>query len=49
MKNSRCGNNDGERVEEHLAVTGLKKGQHYCAVFVSWVYQQAGFADPRSG
>lgn len=43
------GNNDGKRVEEYLAVAGLKKGQPYFAAFVSWVYKQAGFMEPRSG
>ncbi|MGY0036428.1 peptidoglycan-binding protein [Pedobacter sp. NJ-S-72] len=45
----KTGNNDGERVEEYLAVTGLKKGQPYCSAFVSWVYREAGFAEPGSG
>lgn len=29
-------------------MTGLKKGPPYCSAFISWVYQQAGFAEPRS-
>ncbi|MEJ7556692.1 MAG: peptidoglycan-binding protein [Pedobacter sp.] len=41
--------NDGKRVEEYLAVVGLKKGEPYCAAFVSWVFKQAGHASPRTG
>lgn len=43
------GNNDGRRVEEYLAAVGLKKGDPYCAAFVSWVFKQAGYAEPRTG
>lgn len=43
------GNNDGFRVEEYQAVVGLKKGDPYCAAFVSWVFKQAGYASPRTG
>ncbi|MES2826711.1 MAG: peptidoglycan-binding protein [Bacteroidota bacterium] len=45
----KTGNNDGERVEEYLACVDLKKGQPYCAAFVSWVFKQAGYASPRTG
>lgn len=41
--------NDGPRVEAYLAAVNLKKGNPWCAAFVSWVYQQAGFPKPRSG
>ena len=30
------GQNDGERVEQYLAYTGLGKGYAWCAAFVSW-------------
>ena len=43
------GKNDGPKVETYLAAAGLKKGQPWCAAFVSWVYQQAGYAKPRTG
>lgn len=42
------GNNDGARVEAYLKVTGLRKGNPWCAAYVSWVYRQAGFAAPAS-
>lgn len=42
------GNNDGMRVEEYLAYTGLGKGHAWCAAFVSWCYGQAGLAVPRN-
>jgi len=45
----KTGNNDGTRVEEYLAVAGLKKGAPYCSAFVSWVFKQEGFAQPRTG
>ncbi|HEX8607623.1 MAG TPA: peptidoglycan-binding protein [Pedobacter sp.] len=41
--------NEGKRVEEYLAVVGLRKGEPYCAAFVSWVFQQAGYPSPRTG
>lgn len=42
------GNNDGVRVEEYLAYTGLGKGHAWCAAFVSWCYGQAGLSEPRN-
>ena len=42
------GNNDGRRIEEYLAYTGLGKGYAWCAAFVSWCYGQAGLAAPRN-
>lgn len=42
------GNNDGKRVEEYLAYTGLGKGHAWCAAFVSWCYGQTGLAVPRN-
>ncbi len=43
------GNNDGTRVEEYQAAAGLKKGDPYCAAFISWVFKQAGYNAPRTG
>ena len=43
------GKNDGQRVEEYLSTVGLKKGDPYCAAFVSWVFEQAGYNLPRTG
>jgi cell wall-associated NlpC family hydrolase len=43
------GKNDGTRVEEYLAVAGLKKGDPYCAAFVSWIFKEAGYDLPRTG
>lgn len=42
------GNNDGPQVEKYLAYTGNKKGEPWCAAFVSWVFGQAGFQRPRT-
>ena len=42
------GYNDGVRVEAYLAVTGFKKGNPWCAAFVSWVFKSAGFVHPRT-
>ena len=42
------GNNDGYEVEQYLAYTGNKKGEPWCAAFVSWVFGQAGFKQPRT-
>lgn len=43
------GKNDGKRVEEYLATVNLKKGEPWCAAFVSWVFVKAGYATPRTG
>jgi len=45
----RTNQNDGPRVEEYLRCVGLKKGQPWCAAFVSYIFQKGGFAKPRSG
>ncbi|MBL1411010.1 CHAP domain-containing protein [Sphingobacterium sp. C459-1T] len=42
------GNNDGPRVEQYLAYTGLTKGYEWCAAFVSFCYGQAGLSQPRN-
>lgn len=43
------GRNDGLRVEEYLKLIKLKKGNPYCAAFVSWVFAQAKYPVPRTG
>lgn len=42
------GKNDGQQVEQYLQYVGFKKGNPWCAAFVSWVFGQAGFKSPRS-
>lgn len=42
------GKNDGARVEAYLSYTGNKKGEPWCASFVSWVFGKAGFTQPRT-
>jgi len=44
----QTGKNDGKRVEEYLCYVGLPKGNPWCAAFVSWVYGQAGYKQPRT-
>jgi len=45
----QSGRNDGKRVEEYLRCVGLKKGQPWCAAFVSYIYYKGGYPKPRSG
>lgn len=42
------GQNDGLRIEEYLAATGLPAGYSWCASFVSWCFIQAGLPALRS-
>ncbi len=42
------GNNDGLPVERYLTYTGHRKGAPWCAAFISWVFGQNGFAQPRT-
>ena len=42
------GKNDGAAVETFLTYTGNKKGDPWCASFVSWVYGKAGFSTPKN-
>ncbi len=42
------GRNDGVQIEKYLAYTGNTKGEAWCAAFVSWVFGQASFAQPRT-
>ena len=43
------GHNDGIRVEEYQRAAGLRKGDKWCAAFLSWIFKQAGYAGPRTG
>ncbi len=42
------GKNDGLAVEAYLKYTGHQKGAPWCASFVSWVFGQVGFFEPRT-
>lgn len=42
------GKNDGAAVEAYLSYTGNKKGEPWCASFVSWVYGKAGLGQPKT-
>ena len=42
------GKNDGLAVEAYLKYTGHQKGAPWCASFVSWVFGQVGFSEPRT-
>lgn len=42
------GKNDGVAVENYLRYTSNKKGSPWCASFVSWVFGQAGYAQPKT-
>jgi hypothetical protein len=41
-------NNHGTQVKKYLAYTHLKEGNSWCAAFVSWVFGQAGYAQPQT-
>lgn len=43
------GNNDGIEVEKYLVSVNLKKGNPWCAAFVSWCLQQVHIVNPKSG
>lgn len=45
----QSGKNDGLQVELFLAAVGLKKGQPWCAAFISWLFHKMGRSKPRSG
>ena len=42
------GKNDGTEVERFLAITGLKKGQPWCAAFQAYIHDAAGLPAPHS-
>jgi len=43
------GRNDGKRVEEYLGAVGLHRGDPYCAAWISFIFKQAGYSEPRTG
>jgi hypothetical protein len=43
------GHNDGVRVETYLASCHLKKGNPWCAAFITWTYRTAGIKAVVSG
>ncbi|RZM19145.1 MAG: CHAP domain-containing protein [Pedobacter sp.] len=43
------GRNDGREVETYLSYVWLKRGQPWCAAFVSWTLGQNGIKHARSG
>jgi hypothetical protein len=45
----KTGHNDGARVEEYLKAANLKKGDAWCAAFVTWAFEQAGVEAVVSG
>jgi hypothetical protein len=45
----KTGHNDGAQVEAYLDYVHLKKGNPWCAAFISWVFWKAGYPEPRSG
>lgn len=42
------GQNDGKRVREYLAYTGIKVPAAWCASFVSFCFYKAGYDQPRT-
>jgi len=42
------GNNDGKQIKKYLKTTGLPEGYPWCAAYVSWCFEQATPAGPRS-
>lgn len=42
------GKNDGAAVEAYLNYTANRKGEPWCASFISWVYGKAGFSQPKT-
>jgi len=42
------GKNDGKEVEAYLGYTGNRKGEPWCASYVSWVYRMAGYVKPKT-
>lgn len=43
------GHNDGPEVEEYLVFVNRKKGDYWCAAYVSWCFYKAGIVAIRSG
>jgi len=45
----KTGKNDGVRVETYLRSVGLKKGDKWCAAFISFLFAQEGLKKPKTG
>lgn len=45
----KTGKNDGQQVEQFLSIVGLKKGEPWCAAFISWLFHEMGRVKPKSG
>ena len=45
----KSNSNDGKEVEMYLASVGLKKGNPWCAAFVTWTFKKAGVKTVVSG
>lgn len=45
----KTNHNDGERVEMYLKAANLKKGNAWCAAFVTWTFKEAGVKTVISG
>ncbi|RZK80550.1 MAG: CHAP domain-containing protein [Pedobacter sp.] len=44
----KTGKNDGVEVEAYLTYVGFKRGNPWCAAYVSWVFFKAGYPLPRT-
>ena len=44
----KTGHNDGKEVEEYLRVTGLGKGNAWCAAFLAWDHVKNNISSPHS-
>jgi hypothetical protein len=42
------GRNDGARVGQYLNYVGFKQAAPWCAAWVSWVFGQAGYQEPKT-
>ena len=43
------GKNDGAKIKAYQAAAGLTTGAPWCAAFVSWLHQKAGYPQPKTG
>ncbi|MBC7418376.1 MAG: peptidoglycan-binding protein [Pedobacter sp.] len=43
------GNNRGREVQKFLDHVGLPIGAKWCAAYISWVFDKAGYSQPRTG
>ena len=42
------GDNRGPEVKKYLSAVGFKEGAPWCAAFLSWVFAQARYTEPRT-